>query len=102
MLKLKQWGHNPNFPEIAETWKVGERVPEWLSDQAKVSGFDPTGGILLETHTDQSTGKIHIKDTYRPIDLIVLDSKDHIVIYGKGYPLKALSPIQVDMIYREL
>lgn len=102
MLKLKQWGHNPNFPEIAETWRFGEKVPEWLSDQAKIAGFDSTGGLLLETYTDQGTGKIHIKDTYRPTDLIVLDSKDHFVIYGKGFPLKVLSPEQIDMIYYEI
>ena len=56
MLKLKQWGYNPDFPEIAETWKFGEKVPEWLSDQAKIAGFDSTGGLLLETYTDKNTG----------------------------------------------
>ena len=53
MLKLKQWGYNPDYPIIAETWELGDPVPAWLSDHAKVAGFNSDGSILLDMYTDK-------------------------------------------------
>lgn len=96
MLKLNQWGKNPNWPQTIELWTPGEIVPEWLSDRAKVLGFSEKGDIILDTHLD-SKGNLHIRDTYRPIDLVVIP-QGHYLAYGKGL-LKPISPEQLDMLY---
>lgn len=100
MPKLKQTGFNPNFPLEAETWKPGEKVPEWLSDRAKISGFDGEGNIMLDIKTDER-GRIHIRDTYRPIDLVTLENSESIIIYGEGFSLKVLNQEQIDFLYEE-
>ena len=100
MRKLKQWGYNPDYPIEVEGWKIGEKVPDWLSDVAKVSGFDgKTGDILLDMWTDKQ-GKFHIKDTYRPIDLLVIPNTDSMVVYGDG-KLIVLDPEEIDFLYIE-
>lgn len=97
MLKLNQWGKNPEWPQSVEVWTPGEEIiPEWLSDRAKISGFTDKGNIILDSYTD-SKGNLHIKDTYRPIDLIVIP-RGHYLVYGKGL-LRSISPEQLDMIY---
>jgi hypothetical protein len=97
MLKLKQWGYNPSYPIEAESWKFGEPVPGWLSDVARVLGFNSDGGIILETYKDAS-GKIHIKDTYRPIDIFVLPNEDAMIIYGEGKRL-VIDETKLDLLY---
>lgn len=96
MSKLKQWGFNPDYPDPAETWKPGEKVPEWLSDNAKVAGFNSDGSIMLDTYTDKE-GKVHIRDTYRPIDLVVIPM-EHLLVYGNGL-MKVISPEQLEFLY---
>lgn len=96
MSKLKQWGFNPEYPNPAETWKPGEKVPSWLSENAKVAGFNGDGSIILDTYTDKD-GKVHIRDTYRPIDLVVIPM-GHLLVYGNGL-MKVVSPEQLDFLY---
>ena len=96
MSKLKQWGFNPEYPNPAETWKPGEKVPGWLSENAKVVGFNGDGSIMLDTYTDKE-GKVHIKDIYRPVDLVVIPM-GHLLVYGNGL-MKVISPEQLDFLY---
>ena len=96
MSKLKQWGFNPEYPNPAETWKPGERVPSWLSENAKVTGFNGDGSIMLDTYTDKE-GKVHIRDIYRPIDLVVIPM-GYLLVYGNGL-MKVISPEQLEFLY---
>ena len=96
MSKLKQWGFNPDYPDPAETWKSGDKVPGWLSDNARVAGFNKDGSIILDTYIDKE-GKVHIRDTYRPVDLVVIP-KNHLLVYGNGI-MKVISPEQLDFLY---
>lgn len=100
MRKLKQWGKNKNFPETVETWNINEEIPQWLSDRANVVGFDKNGKLLINIQRD-SQGKYHIKDTARPnIDLLVVPSQDHTVLFGSGR-LFVLGPKEIDFLYVE-
>ena len=47
--KIKQKGYNPDYPEIAEIWKYGDPIPEWLSDRANITGLDDNGNPVIET-----------------------------------------------------
>ena len=96
MSKLKQWGFNPDYPDPAETWKPGDKVPGWLSDNARVAGFNKDGSIILDTYIDKD-GKVHIRDTYRPVDLVVIP-KNYLLVYGNGI-MKVISPEQLDFLY---
>ena len=96
MSELRQWGFNPDYPDPAETWTPGERVPWWLSDNAKAVGFNGDGSIILDSYTDNN-GTMHIRDTYRPIDLVAIP-KDHLLVYGKGI-MKVISQKQLDFLY---
>lgn len=100
MRKLKQWGKNKNFPDRVETWNIGEVVPEWLSDRANIVGFSKTGSLLLNMWQDDR-GRYHIMDTAKPhIELLIIPSKDHTVLYGSG-KLFVLGPKEIDFLYVE-
>jgi hypothetical protein len=47
-MKYKQRGENPRYPNEIEIWRLGLKVPEWLSDRAKVKFIDGDGNITLE------------------------------------------------------
>ena len=39
-MTYKQRGRNDKYPAKIEVWRIGEKVPEWLSDRAKVKFID--------------------------------------------------------------
>ena len=57
---IKQKGYNSKFPRtLIETWRVGEEVPEWLSDKARVTFIDGNGKKTIERR-DLTTGGYEI------------------------------------------
>ena len=100
MSKLIQTGHNPDWPhETDKFWRFGQgSPPAWLTDEAKVSGFDSSGATVLETVTTESGGLI-IKSATG--DLVMLPSPDSWVLYNDSLGFLSMTNEQKELIYEE-
>lgn len=97
-LHYTQAGENKEYPESVLVWKVGDKVPEWLSDRAKVKFIDADGNITLET-TDTTSGGLEIHDTSGTGSLVKLKKKTDLVCCGDGR-IFSLSPVQFGLLYK--
>jgi hypothetical protein len=100
MSKLIQTGRNPDWPiETDRYWRYGHgSPPSWLTDEAKVSGFDSAGGAILETVTTESGGLIVKSATS---NLVVLPSPDSWILYQEGLGFLSMTNEQKELIYEE-
>ena len=100
MSKLIQTGRNPDWPkEIDKFWRYGSgSPPAWLTDEAKVSGFDPSGSAILETSTTESGGLI-IKSAMT--NLVVLPTLDSWILFKEGLGFLSMTNEQKELIYEE-
>ena len=100
MSKLIQTGHNPDWPdETDKFWRYGNgSPPAWITDEAKVSGFDPAGAAILETIPTESGGLI-IKSAIG--DLVSLATPDSWILYDDGLGFLSMTNEQKELIYEE-
>ena len=45
---MKQRGRNEKYPNEIKIWKLGDPVPSWLSDLAKVKKIKQDGSIVID------------------------------------------------------
>lgn len=95
----RQRGENKNYPELVEIWSIGNSIPEWLSDNAKVSFIDGNGNITLDT-LENNTGGYQIKSSAGSETLVNVKRKSDLVCYGDNR-IFSLSPQQFNLIYKE-
>lgn len=100
MSKLIQTGHNPDWPhETDKFWQFGTgSPPSWITDEAKVSGFDSAGAAILETSTTESGGLIVKSAT---ADLVVLQTPDSWILYDDSLGFLSMTNEQKELIYEE-
>ena len=95
-----QRGENKNYPYQITTWKIGEKIPEWLSDQAKVKFIDGEGNLTLDW-LETSTGGLEIQDSSGLNVLTRLKTKDSILCYSSGTnKIFSLTPVQFNLLYQ--
>ena len=92
----EQKGENDKYPKEIKIWKIGEKIPEWLSDSAKVLFIDGNGNITLDT-IDNNTGGYEIKSSSGDT-LVSLKKKSDIVCFGNS-KIFGLSEKQFNLIY---
>lgn len=95
-----QRGENNKYPMEIETWKFGEKIPEWLSDRANVKFIDGEGNITLNTRDLNNNGR-EIISSDGVNTLIRLNTADSYVCFSKSHPLISLRPIQLELLYVE-
>lgn len=96
---LKQSGENKNYPEICDAWKMGEPIPEWLSDSARVKEIKEDGTVVLSTSTT-SSGGVMILGHQGPTDILVtLKSEESWIIHSKTHKLISLTDLQLRLLY---
>ena len=100
MSKLIQTGRNPDWPkETDRFWRYGSGSPPvWLTDEAKVLGFDSTGSAILETSTTESGGLIIKSAT---ANLVVLPTMDSWILFKEGLGFLSMTNEQKELIYEE-
>ena len=97
-----QRGYNPDWPDLIpenNTWRLGEEIPEWLSDRAHVSILSGDGVKNIGPR-ETSSGGIEIIDSGKIGTLVTLAKKDWIVIFKDGI-VKSLSPEAMKILYKE-
>lgn len=97
---MVQRGMNNLYPEKIKTWRIGEKIPEWLSDNARILSIDEDGNVKLDTY-DLSSGGIAIKNSSGIGSLIELKTPDSIVCYSPGKNIFSLKPEQLELLYVE-
>lgn len=98
-MKFKQSGYNSKYPEIIETWRLGESIPDWLSDRAKVNFMDGDGNLTLDIN-ETSSGGIEIINSGGTGTLVLLKSKKDYVCRGEGDSrIFSLTRTQLDLLY---
>ena len=100
MKRYKQKGENSKYPKEIKVWNVGDEIPEWLSDKAKVKFVDGEGNITLETN-DTTTGGLEIWDSTGTSILVRLESKEDNVcidLNEKG-AIFSLTKKQTNLLY---
>ena len=96
----KQRGENNLFPNTINTWVRGDKVPEWLSDIAKVNFIDAEGNKYLEM-SDISAGGYEIKESSGVNALVRASGRDSIICFGDG-KIFSLTPKQLSILYEEI
>ena len=96
--KIKQKGYNPDYPEIAEIWKYGDPIPEWLSDRANITGLDDNGNPVIETRKETS-GEIEILKKKKRDVLVKLKSENSVLLFSETHPIISLTPHQLELLY---
>ena len=99
-MRYEQRGYNSRFPVIIkDTWKIGELVPEWLSDRAKINYIDDnTGNVGLDLVETNNGGYI-IRDSSGSSDLVHLISRDDLVCCDIMNNIFSLTKKQIELLY---
>lgn len=97
-----QSGYNDKFPGSIKVWRVGDKIPEWLSDRAKIEFVDGDGNLTLST-LETSTGGIEIMDSSGKNVLIKLNNKsDYLCISeDESGNIFSLSEKQINLLYKK-
>lgn len=94
-----QRGDNSDYPKKATIWKIGDPIPEWLSDRAKVSGMNSNGEPFLEMRNGKS-GNIEIMDSGGRSVLVKLKDKNSYVLFSSTHPIISLTEHQLKLLYK--
>jgi len=98
----KQIGENSKYPQEVITWKLGEVVPEWISDRAKVTALEATTNNVQIDLRNTNTGGYEIIDADGINTLVKSNGKEDIICreaLHKTSKIFSLSPIQFKLIY---
>ena len=96
-MSYKQRGRNDKYPEVIETWKIGERVPVWLSDRAKVKFIDGNGDVTLDRR-DRGDGSFEIIGASGVQILVTVSERSGVVCFGGGR-IFSLRERQLEILY---
>lgn len=96
---LIQRGRNNLYPESIEAWKPGMRVPEWLSDRAKVELVDLGNADKVLKMVELSSGGFEIPDSSGK-SILVRVPKDGYVCFGDNR-IFGLSQRELDLLYED-
>ena len=99
-MMMIQRGMNSKYPEKINTWRLGENIPEWLSDRAKVLFIDGDGNITLDL-LKLDTGGVEIKNSDGKGILVKMETGDSVLCYSNGKNIFSLKPKQLELLYQE-
>lgn len=84
----------------ASVWSLDMKpVPDWISDRAKISGFDEETGEPIVMVKERSSGGLDIMEASGKDILLTLKTKDSLVLYSKTHPLMSVTPHQMELLY---
>lgn len=93
----KQRGRNTKYPETIETWKLGEKVPSWLSNVCAVKEVDKGGNIKLDMRETDGGGYELIASGVNQI-LVKVKGSDDYVCFGDSRVF-TLTQKQIELLY---
>ena len=101
-MRSYQKGRNSKYPAQIETWQLGELVPDWLSDVARIKGLDGSGNKILDLQKTNAGGYT-LKAAGENIILVSAKTMNDYVCYGKNesghYYMFTLTSSQFNLLY---
>jgi hypothetical protein len=97
----QQRGYNDKYPYEIVAWRIGEKVPQWLSDIAMIGAIDERTGNLHIATRDTKTGGIEILESSGRTSLVTTTSREDYVcksIKTIG-GVFSLTPTQFSLLY---
>ena len=93
---MKQRGRNEKYPFEIKTWKLGEPVPQWISDVARVKEIKEDGSVVIDVRKHTNGGF----EIIGPENQILIETKNDsdLVCFGSG-KFFVLTNKQLDLIY---
>lgn len=92
-----QCGRNEKYPEQIETWKKGEPLPAWISDNCKIIAME--GTTLIPWYRNVVGGGYEIVRENGQA-LVSTKSDEDYVCLGNG-KIFSLTPKQMGLLYTE-
>ena len=96
-MNYSQRGRNNKYPEKIETWKIGEKVPIWLSDRARIKFIDGNGNMTLDRR-DRGDGSYEIIEASGIQTLVTVKERNGVVCFGDGRVF-SLRERQLEILY---
>lgn len=96
MKLYKQLGGNEKYPKQIQIWRLGEQIPEWLSDSAKVKFIDGEGNKTLAINNLENG--YEIIDSSGNFVLVKTKTNDSLVCFGEN-KIFSLTKKQFDLLY---
>lgn len=101
-MKYIQHGYNSKYPIEIEVWEVTNKsVPEWLTDRCQVRNIDINGNIILESRPINNVGgRDYFESGSLSKVLVSVKNEKDLICFGDS-KLFTLSPVQLDLLYKE-
>lgn len=97
----KQKGENLKYPEKIEIWKRDDKVPEWLSDRAKVININEKGEIQIAIVDWKNSFDIISNSGNEK--LVQTKTKDSIICFDSiNNNIFSLTQKQFNLLYKEI
>lgn len=104
-----QRGENPKYPYKIKTWRLGEDVPEWISDNAKIQFLDGEGNITLSIIETNTGGFEIIKSDGSGVLVRLNNKRDYVCISDESITspltIKDIFPLtehQLNLLYKPI
>lgn len=94
---MKQRGRNEKYPEEIKTWRLGESIPSWLSDVARVKEIKEDGSVVIDLRIADNDNGFEIINPENRI-LVKTKSNSDIVCLGGGR-IFSLNKKQLILLY---
>lgn len=94
----RQVGRNEKYPMVVEIWQLGDPIPEWLSDRARIKFIDGYGNKTLETRPTNGGKGLEIIASENN-KLVELEDKRGYVCFGDGLVFY-ISPLAFPYLYQ--
>ena len=98
MQRLRQKGRNPNYPKEGILWEIQEEIPDWVSDNFKVSIDSNTGKLKLYLR-ETSLGYELLLSSGITSGMLIDKEKSGGLIKSKTHPLIYLTESQINLLY---
>lgn len=95
-----QRGRNEKYPEKIEVWRKGSKVPEWLSDRAKIDMLDLGNEDKILKITELSSGGYELFDSSGKNVLVKVPEENGYVCFGNS-KIFALKERELELLYKE-
>ena len=100
MITYIQKGDNPKYPKEIVTWRYGEKVPEWISDNAKITFIDGLGNVTL-LKRDFTSGGYEIVGADGISILISTKTYNSYICYDGKSKIFSLTEKQFGLLYEQ-
>lgn len=92
-----QCGRNDKYPEQVETWRKGEPLPSWISDNCKIIGMEGTS--LIPCYRGVVGGGYEIIRENGQSLVSTKSDKDFVCLGDNK--IFSLTPKQMELLYKE-